>query len=211
MSISYPLSFPSTKAPSRIVFRARSVVGVQASPQTLVQTVYAWAGDLWEADIQAPPMTAQYAEAWVSGLLLALNGMEGTFLMGPGNAGYAGPRGTWNGTSPLVHGAHAAGVKTVAIKNIEAGVTWKAGDWLQFGSGSSARLHKVVKDGAAAGSPPGGDIEIWPRTRAALSADAAITLANPMGNWRLSSNVSEWSIELAQIYGISFSCMEAKT
>jgi hypothetical protein len=208
MALSYPLTFPSL-APARIVFRARSVVGVQPSPLTMEHTVYAWQGDLWEADIDMPPMETEDAEPSI-GMLLALNGMEGTFLMGPANAGYAGARGTWSGSSPVVNGAHAVGARTLSIRSVD-GKDWKAGDWFQLGSGSTSRLHKVVQDGSQTGSPSAANLEIFPRLRAAVSNGDALTLSSPKGMWRLASNVREWSIEIAQIYGIRFSCIEDRS
>jgi hypothetical protein len=206
----YPLSFPSP-APRRITFRTRSAVGVQSSPLTMAQTVYAWPGDLLMAEVESPTLDLGGASAWIYGFLVALNNKEGTFLMGPGDAaGYAGAAGSWAGSSPLVHGAHAAGSRTLLIKGLEAALTWKAGDWLQVGSGSASRLHVCTKDGAAAGSPPGGSVEIWPRTRAALADGDAVTLASPRGLFRLAQDETEWSIDVAQMFGVRFSCMEAR-
>lgn len=212
MAISYPLNFPASRGPRRITFSADSVVAIQASPFTREQTVYAWPGDEWGAQVEIPPI--QYlpdAAAWIAGFLLALNGQEGTFLMGPVDAhNYAGARGTWNGTAPKVYGAVAAGARTIPVKNLEAGVTWKLMDWLQVGSGSSARLHQVIKDGSASGSPADGLVEVWPAVRGALADGDAITLASPQGVWRLAQNQRSWSIDLAQTYGIGFNCMEAR-
>lgn len=210
MTISYPLNFPTAQAMRNITFRAASIIGVQPSPLTLEHTVYAWPGDGWEADVECPPMTAADAEPWVAGFLLALNGMEGTFLMGPADAGQTAQRGTWAGASPLVVGAHAAGVRTVAVDGLSAGATGKAGDWLQFGSGSASRLHKLVEDFTANGSGEG-TAEIWPRTRVALADNAPVTLASPKAVWRLASNVRRWSIDLGQWYApLRFSCIEAR-
>lgn len=207
MALSYPLSFPSSRAPSRITFHSRSAVGLQSSPITLEQTVFAWTGDLWLADVEYPPMIASEAEDIVAGLLLALNGAEGSFLMGPANAGYAGARGTWS--APLLSGAHAAGVKTLNLIGVD-GKTWKNGDWLQLGSGSTSRLHKVVADGVQAGSPSLAQVEIWPRTRAAYSDGAAVTLSAPKGVWRLAGNSTDFSIEIGGFYAVRFSAIEAR-
>lgn len=205
----YPLAFPSTKGPARISFRAVSVVGVQHAELTLEQTVYAWGGDRWEADIECPPMKVANAEPWVSGLLLALNGAEGTFLMGPADAGLTVQQGTWTGGSPLADGAVAAGVKTMDIDGLSAGATGKAGDWFQLGTGSSRTLHKLTQDFTANGSGEA-TIEFWPATRAAVANNDALTLATPKGLWRLASSVREWSVERAGLYGIRFACIEAR-
>jgi hypothetical protein len=207
MAIAYPVNLPS-RAPARLVFRAIDVVGVDDSPLTLQQTVYEWEGDRWELDVEVPPMQNRaHAEAWVA-FLLKLRGRRGTFLAG--HSGYAGARGTWSAGAPQVNGAAAAKLRTLPIKNLAAGATGKEGDWLQLGAGSSSRLHKLLQDFTADGSG-NASIEIWPATRAAYSNGDAITLAAPKGLFRLASNAREWSIELAQIYGLRFSAVEDRS
>lgn len=204
MALSYPLTAPALKKESSLTIRAHSVVGVSSSPFTLAQQVYAHPGEMWSADVQLAPMRRADAETWV-GFLLALNGMEGTFLMG--ESLNVAPRGTWAG-SPKVLGAHAARVKSIAMAGFSVGATVKAGDWFQSGSGASTHLHKVVQDAAADGTGQL-TLEIRPRMRAALADNATFTIASPKGLWRLASNDTEWSIGLAQLYGIKFSCLEA--
>jgi hypothetical protein len=204
MAISYPLSLPASRF-VRTAFRARSVVGMSASPFSVAQQVYAWPGDCWMADVQLPPMKRANAEPWVA-FLLALNGVEGTFLMG--DVVNTTPRGVGTGT-PLVKGASQTG-KTLETDGWTAGQSpiLAAGDWFQLGTGSTSRLHKLVQNANSDGSG-NATLEIWPRLRSSPADNAALTLSSPKGLWRLTSNVREWSLELAQIYGISFSCMEA--
>lgn len=208
MSLSYPLTPPTSPSPRRLAFVAMSIAGMQQSPFTGEQTVYVHQGEWLELMVELPPMQRAEAEAWISGLLLALNGREGTFLMGDPVG--ATPRGTWSQGSPQIHvrGAHAAGVKTVALGGLLSGATGKAGDYIQFGSGSSASLHKVVQDFTA---PASGnvDVEIWPRTKAALTNGQVPVLSSTVGLWRLKENRREWSVEEAQIFGVSFTAIQA--
>jgi hypothetical protein len=207
MSLSYPLTAPSTsvtKEPSRIELTERSVVAVQESPFTLNQTVYVHAGMAWMLDVQLPPMKVANAAEWC-GFLSGLNGMEGTFLMGLPTI--TAPRGTWAG-APKVLGAHAAGVRSIAMDGYTAGATVKRNDFFQTGSGSSTHLHKIVQDATADGSGLL-TLEIWPATRAALADNDTFTTSSPKGLWRLAANERNWSIEKAQVYGISFRAMEA--
>lgn len=206
MSISYPLSLPSQLAFSRVTFRARSAVGVSQSPFTFAQQVYAHQGDLWEADLELPPMTRAYAEDWLA-FLLALNGREGTFLLG--DTLYTTPRGIATGT-PLVKGASQTG-RTLITDGWTISTTGilKAGDWFQLGTGSSSRLHKVVQDADANGAGEA-TLEIWPRLRSSPADNAALTTAAPKGLFRLASNVRAWSLDVGQlISGFSFSAVEA--
>jgi hypothetical protein len=202
MAIPYPLTFPAVKGPRSISIRLSDVVGLQASPISLEQTLFDWGGDMLAADVALPPMRRADAEEYV-GFLWALRGMLGTFLMGDGFA----PRGSWAG-SPLLAGAHAAGVRTLSVDGFSAAATGKRGDWLQFGSGSSTRLHKVLEDFTADG---GGlaTIEIAPRLRAALADNAPLVSSSCVGHWRLASNVREYTVEIGQMYGLRFSCVEA--
>ena len=204
MALTFPLSLPSVGLRT-ILFRARSVVGLSESPFTLEQQLYEHQGEGWGADVTLPKMRRPDAEPWVA-FLLGLRGIAGTFLMGdPVNTS---PRGTWAG-APKVLGAHAARVATIAMDGFSAAATVKAGDWFQTGSGSLTHLHKVVQDATADGAGLL-TLEIWPRTRAALADNDTFVTSSPKGLWRLTTNEREWSLELAQLYGIRFSCVEAQ-
>ena len=117
------------------------------------------------------------------------------------------PRGTWAG-SPKVLGAHAVGVKSIAMDGFSAAATVKAGDWFQIGSGSTTHLHKVVQDGTADGSGLL-TIEVWPRTRAALLDNDTFTISSAKGIWRLANNSRRWTIEDMRFGGIVVGAVEA--
>lgn len=204
MAITYPLAFPTTKGLRRITIRMRSNAGVDESPYTFEQQAQAGQGDAMGADITIPPMVRADAEAFIA-FLWALDGRAGTFLMGDPLG--TSPRGTWAG-SPKVLGAHAQRAKSIAMDGFTAGATVKAGDWIQTGSGSSTHLHKVVQDATADGSGLL-TLEIRPGLRAALADNDTFVTASAKGLWRLASNVREYSIDLAQMYGVSFSAVEA--
>lgn len=203
MTISYPLSLPSTRF-AAISLRAVDVVGAGVSPFTLTTQVQRHAGQRWEADIQIPPMLRAEAEEWIA-FLLSLRGQWGTFLLRDSVSGT--PRGSWAGT-PLADGVHAAGAEVFNIKGLSAGATIKKGDFFQLGSGTSTRLHKSLVDATADGT---GDaaIDIWPGLREALSGDEAVTSTNALGTFRLASNTRSWDIATAQIFGLRFSAVEA--
>lgn len=201
MAITFPITLYSGVTPRRVRIKKKSTVGVSKSPFTGEQQIYVHQGETWEMSVDYPPLERADAEELI-GSLLQLNGREGTFQMGDPVG--ATPRGTWNGGSPVLSGAHALGVKTLTIRGVD-GLTWKSGDWLQIGT----YLHKVTLSGQQSGSPSVGTVEIWPRTRAAYSDGQALVVASAKGLWRLSSNDQAWDIETAQLYGISFECEEA--
>ena len=73
------------------------------------------------------------------------------------------------------------------------------GDWLQI----STSLYKVIKaDGA------GLIVDVFPVLRKSYAATTAIVKTNAKGVFRLAQPTTEWSIELASVYGISFSIVE---
>jgi hypothetical protein len=129
-------------------------------------------------------------------MLVGLKGQTGTFLLG--DPDYATPQGTVS--SCTLTGS--AGDETVTV--VMTG-TLKAGDYIQLGSAGTARLHQVLLD-----QDGDGDLEIWPALRADYT-DATVTFNNAKGVFRLSTNLTSWSINNASAYGISFEAVEALT
>jgi len=84
----------------------------------------------------------------------------------------------------------------------------KAGDYIQLGCGSSATLHKVLQDVDSNASGQA-TLELWPYIRTAPSDDATIVVGDTVGVFRLSSNQTDWSINNASFYGITFAAVEA--
>lgn len=204
MSIAYPLAFPATRNPARVTLRIEDTVGLQVSPLSMEQTLYDWGGDMLSADVEFGPMQRADAEPFVA-FLWALRGRLGTFLMG--DPAGATPRGTWAGSPQLV-GDHAAGARTLSFDGFTAAATGKAGDWIQFGSGATTRLYKVLQDFTADG---GGlaTVEIGPRLRASLADNSAPVSTSAQGRWRLAGAAREHSIAEALKFGVRFSCIEA--
>jgi hypothetical protein len=205
MAISYPLSMPTNTRIRSIELRAVNAVAYSRSPFTFAGQAFAYAGQMWQADVTLPPMKRADAEQWVA-WLVSLRGSLGTFLLGDPLGCVA--RGVATGT-PLIKGGSQTG-GTINIDGATSGVTgWlKAGDYVQIGSGGTARLHKVLQDANSDGS---GNVtlELWPHVRTAPADNAAVTASSAKGLFRLASNEQAWSINEASIYGITFSAMEA--
>ena len=195
MAITYPLNTPTTIGIEAITLRAVNSVTTSQSPFTYKQQVVDFGGQRWEASVSIPSTRRDLAADWAT-LLVALRGPVGTFLLG--DPDYATNRG--NASSCVVTGS--AGDATVAV--VMTG-TLKAGDYIQLGSGSSARLHKVLLDQTG-----DGNLEIWPSLRSDYSSSSA-TLTNTKGLFRLKQTASEWSINNASAYGISFEAVEVIT
>jgi hypothetical protein len=205
MAITYPLSLPTNKGLAKIRLTANNVVGVSQSPFTAKQQIYKYTGQFWEAEISLPPMKRADAEYWIS-FLLKLNGSYGTFLLGDPNGGTA--RGVATGT-PLVNGGSQSGNELVTDgwTNSTTGIL-KAGDYIQLGSDSSSQLYKVLDDVNSNGSGEA-TLTVWPDLRTSPADNAAITVSNAKGVFRLSSNAQAWDINEATFYGMTFAAREA--
>lgn len=204
MPITYPITFPSDCIRA-VTIRARNVVGMSASPFTNQQQVYKHPGQWWEMEVSLPPLKRADAEE-ISAFLISLNGRYGTFLLGdPANTS---PRGIATGT-PVVYGASQTGDELIT-NGWSTSITGilKAGDWIQLGTASATRLHKVLEDVNSDGSGVA-SIPIWPDLRSSPSNGSQVAINNTKGQWRLSANDVSYTIETGSFYGITFACAES--
>jgi len=204
MPTTYPITFPNNLI-SSVNIRARNVVGVSASPFTGQQQVYKHPGAWWEMEVTLPTMKRDDAES-INAFLISLSGRYGTFLMG--DQANTSPRGVGTGT-PLVYGAGQTGddLITNGWTPSTTGIL-KAGDWIQLGSGADTRLYKVLADANSDGSGVS-SLSIWPNLRSSPANGSPVVVNNTKGQWRLSTNEHNYSIEVGKLYGITFACVEA--
>ena len=195
MAISYPLNTPTTIGFESIEIRAINAVATSQSPFTYKQQIVAHQGQRWEASVSIPPVRRDLAAEWKA-FLTALKGQQGTFLLG--DPDYATPRGDVSACTL----SGSAGDETVTV--VMTG-TLKAGDYIQLGSGSGAKLHQVLVDQTGNGT-----LEIWPALRDDYTS-ASVTFNNAKGVFRLATNVSGWSINNSSSYGITFEAVESIT
>jgi len=194
MAIAYPIDLPANGITS-IEWRALNAVATSQSPFTYKQQVIAHGGQRWEATVNIAPLNKAAAAAWKASLI-SLKGSVGTMLLG--NPVYDVPQGTVSACTL----SGDAGVETASVTMTGS---LKAGDYIQLGAGSSAKLHQVLVDQTGDGS-----LEIWPALRTTYSSQSVVFNA-PKGLFRLSQNMTSWSIDNASIYGISFDAVEALT
>lgn len=207
MAETYPINHPSGNIAS-VSFVARSAVAISESPFSYAQQIYKHQGQRWEADIKLSPMKREDAEYWAS-FLLRLRGSYGTFLLGDPNA--TTPRGSASTTpgTPLVKGGSQTG-ENLIIDGCPASASGylKAGDYIQLGSSATARLYKVLEDVDTNASGEA-TLNIFPNLRSSPSDNAAVTVSNARGLFRLASSDISWDINTAQFYGITFGAIEA--
>jgi hypothetical protein len=196
MAISYPLNTPTTIGIESIELRAVNAVAVSQSPFTYKQQVISHQGQIWSASVSIPSVRRDLAAEWKA-MLVALKGPVGTFLLG--DPDYVTPRGTINGSATLSGNAGDA-TPTITLTG-----TLLAGDYIQLGTGSAARLHQVLVDRAAGTDV---ELEVWPSLRSTYSGETVI-YNSPKGVFRLGQSTTSWSIDNASFYGISFDAIEA--
>ena len=203
MAIVYPLAWPDLPV-AEITTTMVNTVAVAENPFNPQEDVYEWPRQFWKADITLPKMNRENAEKWIC-FLAKLRGKKGTFLMPPvvGNA----PRGTMAGT-PVVDGSSQAG-HTLDIRGLTASAAsvFREGDFIQLGSGSTTRLHKVLDDIDADASGLA-SVNIWPALRTSPADGASVLYAAPVGRFRLNNNESPFKYVSPQMASITFSVVE---
>jgi hypothetical protein len=203
MAFSYPLTLPGQLA--SITITPTSRVGVSPSPFTGQQQIYAHQGKFWRLSASTPTLDRAEAAAWIA-WFQKLNGPEGTFLIG--DPAQAAPRGSALG-APVVDGASQTGLTldTRGWTANESGVLL-AGDYIQLGTGSSARLHTNLTDVDADASGLA-TLDIWPQLRESPSDGAPITLTDTVGQFRLAQTQSPWTWRPPTLTEIEFEAVEA--
>lgn len=189
MAISYPLTPPSPFRASKISFTGASAASRNVSPFTYQVQQYNWPGQGWSATVECPPMVRADAEQVISFLLAA---QRGTFYF----QDYANPTRSGTVTGTLTVSSATANSSTLGFSGATG--TFAVGDWLQI----STSLYKVIQVNSSS------SVDLFPVLRASYSAGTAITYSNAKGLFRLGSMQTEWSIELASIYGVAFSIVE---
>jgi hypothetical protein len=190
MAISYPLSPPSPFNLSRLSLTGVSAVSRNTSPFTMQTQQYNWPGQAWLGSVDCPPMTRADAETVIAFLLAA---QRGTFYF----QDYANPTNRGGVTGTLTVATATANSTTLTYTNTGGSGSFALGDWIQI----STSLYKIIK-------VSGATLDVFPVLRSSYAATTPITYLNAQGVFRLASGSTEWSIDLASIYGVNFSIIE---
>ena len=178
----------------------RRAVAVSESPFTGATQVQKYAKAQWYATLSLPPMKRSQAVEWQS-FFMQLEGKANTFLLGDPDA-----KTVMGGNAPTsisVTSSAAIGATSVTL-TIGSGKKLNKGSYLQFGTGSSSRLHMVVDDNTGNGA-----VTIQPALKDAITTGTTVTFASARGLFRMDTNELTWSANELSNYGITFSCSEA--
>ena len=196
MAITYPLTPPNPFNLSRLSFTGVSAVSRNTSPFTMQVQQYNWAGQAWLGSVDCPPMVRADAEAVIAFLLAA---QRGTFYF----QDYANPTNRGGVTGTLTVATATANSTTLTYTNTGGSGSFALGDWIQI----STSLYKIIKvDGTT--------LDLFPVLRSSYAGGTSIIYGKPndaaraQGVFRLASGSTEWSIDLASIYGVNFSIIE---
>jgi hypothetical protein len=156
---------------------------------------------MWTVDFDLPLMDDETASEWTA-FLMALKGQRGTFLLG--HPTKTTPRGTGAGT-PLVNGASQTGANLVTDGWGTSQVVLKKGDFFSLGQ----RLYSVLTDTTSDGSG-NATLDIFPNLRESPANNAALTLTNPTGLFRLEdSSVELGVLDASKLTKLQFKAIEA--
>ncbi len=194
MSIVYPLSLPSGIRFLSYSPTMNDTTAVMPSPFTRLEQVIVWPAQWWSIVLTAVPMMPDEYEPWVA-FLAKLKGHRGTCLLGdPSRAAPRGSAADAPGT-PLVRGADQTGdtLDIDGCPNYAEGYLL-AGDYIQLGSGSTSRLHKVLDDVDANGSGHA-TLTLWPDLRETPADNAVVIVNDAKGTFRRDNNSQSWKIE----------------
>ena len=203
----FPLTFPSTTGVTKSNFTLSRVIGMSASPFTGQQQVYEHSFALWKATISLPPMKRATAAEYQT-FFMELHGQRGTFTMGDPDA--KSVRGNATQSSLTIASNTAVGAYDVPVTGLTASqsLALAKGDYVQFGTGSAAKLHFITTNISANGSGAA-TLTIEPALKVAITTTTACSIANTVGVFRLDTNDVGWDADSASTYGFSFSCTEA--
>lgn len=201
----YPLTMPTSPNFIRSEWTIRRAVATTQSPFTFGTQSAKYTGSQWLASVTLPPMKREQAVEWQS-FFMQVNGGFGTFLMGDPDASTI--RGTANNLI-LVNGDHSVGAYDIAVDQADQSEStlFKKGDYVQFGSGATSKLHIVTADVSSSGTGTA-TLPIEPSLKATVANNSTVVYSSPKALMRMTSNDLTWSANHISLYGVSFSCEE---
>lgn len=202
----YPLTMPTQTAFTGSRFEMRRKTSVSESPFSGVQQVYEHPYALWAGVFTLPPMNKAQAAEWRA-FFMKLRGRTGTFYAGDPDA--MEPNGSITGSVTLTADADLMDTTISIDTAVNSGTdVFKAGDMIQIGAGTDARLYMITDD-ADTNATGGCDLNIEPAIKVAQVSGTAITYDNPVGVFRLENDVAGWDANNVGVHEMSFACQEA--
>lgn len=205
MSVPELIIVPSSACMANVVITIDRVVGRTESPFTLQSQSFKWEGEKWSMQLSMPPISNRIIAGEWRAFGVSLEGSYNYFLIGDPAA--KNPNGNPIGL-PVVNGSGQTG-------NVLQSSGWqpdtnnllRAGDYIQIGSGLSARLYMVINN-VNSNASGNANITISPSLRYSPPNASTIIVNEAKGLFRLSDNSFSWSVRPGRIYNFSFNAEE---
>lgn len=200
--IPFPLVSPTKYGVASVSWGPVDTTARARNPWTLRLNTQVHDGRMWAGTLTISPNGAAEGRslaAWLTALRRPGEN-AGTFLLGdPAAPAPLGAAADTPGT-PVVDGAGQTG-EALAVTGLPASTTGYllAGDYVQLGSGASARLLMVLED---ADSDAQGDatLRLWPGVRTAPADGAPIVVDGPQGLFVTATNTTRWEVRPSLVY-----------
>lgn len=199
------VELPESACANGVIMTMTNAVGSNASPFTYEEQTFKWPGQIWSIDFTLPDLVSQRtASEWVA-FGLKLEGSWGRFLMG--DPARKQPMGVATGT-PLVMGAGQEG-GTLLVDGFTPDTPniLMKGDYIQLGSGLSARLHCMVED-ANSDAMGRAVLQFQPEMRYSPADNLPVIVRNAKGVFKMQSNSFSWRVRPRKIYNMNFKAVE---
>ena len=207
MPIVYPLTMPEYGV-SQYDLTYITTDAMTESPSTGSQQIQVFDRELWKLKITLGENFYQEEFDEWSSFLMSLSGRFGTFLAG--DPLRLAPLGNANGNSgsPEIYNNISKG-KILNLRNCTPSISkyLKRGDYIQIGTGSASRLHKVVLD-VDTDSSGNCVVDIVPRLRQVYPNGQSVSLNNCRGLFRLTSNEINMQMRDLRQFGLEFEAVE---
>ena len=195
-----PIDLPLTPGPANADPYFIDAGGWQRPTTTGPATRVDMLGDRFGVAVQLPPMQEPEALAWVK----ALNKGRGEGVTFEFPANYDLPVNDI-GTPAEIRSISVAQATTIDLRFVGVNVTFEDGRFISINSGGHNYLHQVDGEQIIDGN---GLLNIFPRTRAAFSVADPVMIDRPKIDGILLGNQSDWTVNAALHYGLSFTIEE---
>ena len=199
---SFPLVSPEPFGLASVRWTARSNDAYGRNQFTLALIKQIFDGRMWEGTVTVLPQNeadGRALTAWLTALRRTGTN-AGTFLLGDPSA--SEPLGSAKDTpgTPIVSGAGQTG-EVLNVSGLPNNVTGYllAGDYIQIGTGVTARLKKVIDD-VESNHNGFATMGLWPPMRVAPVNGSVITVSTPKGLFVEPSGISSWQVRPPKIH-----------
>ena len=194
-------AIPTTVGFSSVEFGLQNNNQVFESPLSKHIQVAELTGARWYGTFNLPPMAKANALEYI-GFLQRLQGRVHSFY--GYDANHRSPSGTIAGSTLLVDGASQTGTSLNLDGGANSTLVLKAGDFFSVNN-----ELKMITTNATTDSSGDVTVNFVPSLRSSPSNNAVITTTNPVCSMKLTTDSATYSINNANLYGISFVGLEA--